>query len=750
MGFAPDMKPLEDEATALAGIAYYADTKYPEDYRRNFYIGDAVACRVYRNSFTFKGSSPVGKKEEDFVLSEDPWFRPVDVKLGPDGALYIADFYNSIIGHYEVALDHPKRDKTRGRIWRISYKDNLNKMVNWTTASVENLLKGLNADNLPVRLMVADQLVERIGLPAVAPVKSLLNKNGVSVNEYIHSLWILHRLNALSDDLINKAASNSNAVVRLHMMRILNEQADSSDRVYSLIINALADKDPHVKRAAVELMSKFSNLNVIETLINERKRTPDFDSHLIYTIRLTLRNLLRNEYLMTAVASKQWTNEDAVVLSTVVEGVQTPESGKFLYNYVKSQTVPKEKLPKAFMHIARFIPNEQIGEVINTARQRGTGDIDLEYSIFRQLQEGIARRGEKEKTEMREWGKALAVALINKDSNVKISKGDNSENAVKLTERRKYAMDLAGRYNLVSLEPILISSLEDTSLHNDLRASALRALLKINPQKNIKTAKKVFENETSTLDFKKQMLSVLSEFPESVGKEILVGINNIPPDMQQLVALSLAGSSEGIDIIFQKVRKGEIFPRMLIQPKIEERIMMNITKKQQSEFKQLTATLEDINKEKQSLIAGRITDFHDAKPSPSAETGRTVFVRNCSSCHSVNGEGGNIGPQLDGVGKWGATSLIEKILDPNRNVSESFRNYTIKLKDGKLMSGLYRREEGALVVYADISGKEFTVPKKDIAERTASKYSLMPDQFGSTISTADFNALVAYLLTLKD
>ncbi len=80
MGFAPDMKPLENEATALAGIAYYADAKYPVEYRRNFYIGDAVASRVYRNSFTFKGSSPVGKKEEDFVLSADPWFRPVDVK----------------------------------------------------------------------------------------------------------------------------------------------------------------------------------------------------------------------------------------------------------------------------------------------------------------------------------------------------------------------------------------------------------------------------------------------------------------------------------------------------------------------------------------------------------------------------------------------------------------------------------------------------------------------------------------------
>ena len=199
------MKPLENEATALAGIAYYADTKYPAEYRRNFYIGDAVASRVYRNSFTFKGSSPVGKKEEDFVLSEDPWFRPVDVKLGPDGALYIADFYNSIIGHYEVALNHPKRDRVRGRIWRITYKGSTNKNTDWTSASVNDLVAALKADNLAVRLTAADQLVERIGKPAIAPVLELLNKKDVSTDEYIHSLWILERLNALTEDIIKKS-----------------------------------------------------------------------------------------------------------------------------------------------------------------------------------------------------------------------------------------------------------------------------------------------------------------------------------------------------------------------------------------------------------------------------------------------------------------------------------------------------------------------------------------------------------------
>jgi putative heme-binding domain-containing protein len=95
-------------------------------------------------------------------------------------------------------------------------------------------------------------------------------------------------------------------------------------------------------------------------------------------------------------------------------------------------------------------------------------------------------------------------------------------------------------------------------------------------------------------------------------------------------------------------------------------------------------------------------------------------------------------------------ALIEKVLDPNRNVSESFRNYTIKLKDGKTLSGLYRREEGALMIFADISGKEFSVAKDDITQRTVSKYTLMPDQFSTIITPEDFNSLIAYLLTIKN
>lgn len=748
MGFAPDMKHLENEATALAGIAYYADTRFPESFRKNFYIGDAVACRVYRNSSTWKGSSPVGKKEEDFVLSEDPWFRPVDVKLGPDGALYIADFYNSIIGHYEVPLDHPKRDKTRGRIWRITYKGEVNKKLDLNAANLQALITALNSDNLPVRLTAADQLAERIGQPAVEPVIALINKSNVSVNEYVHALWVLQRLNALTPDIIQRSSTHSDATIRLHTLRVLAERADRGVASYGIAQKAMTDQDPHVQRAAVELMAQFVTLNSVEQILAQRKKTPDFDSHLIYTQRLALRNLLRNEVLMADVAAKQWSAEDGAVLSSVMPGVQTAASGQFLFNYVKSQTLPEDELERAFKHIARFVPETALNEVIKIARLRGIGNADLEYGIFREVQQGIARRGDKDNEGLTQWGKELATTLLPPGTNAK-PKGTEKAEKDKLIDRLGFAMNLAGKYKLTALQPELLTAFQDTAVAPEIRIAAMEAILKIDPKKNQQIVQQTYDKSAANDDFRRRMLNSLGQFPGAVVNNLLKEIKTVPPDLQQLMATALAGSPEGIDILFAKVKNGELFPRMLIQPKVEERVRLNMKGAQKAQYETLTADLETIDKEKQSMIAGRITDFRYAKPAPAPEVGRTVFVRNCATCHSVSDEGGAIGPQLDGVGKWGATALIEKVLDPNRNVSEAFRNYTIKLKDGKVLSGLYRRDEGAVVVFADIAGKEFSVPKNEIAERAPSKYTLMPDQFSTTISQEDFNALIAYLLTIK-
>lgn len=100
-------------------------------------------------------------------------------------------------------------------------------------------------------------------------------------------------------------------------------------------------------------------------------------------------------------------------------------------------------------------------------------------------------------------------------------------------------------------------------------------------------------------------------------------------------------------------------------------------------------------------------------------------------------------------GQLGTKCFTTKILDPNWNISEAFRTYNITLKDGKTLSGLYRREEGQLLILANVGGQEFTVSQADIKEKSASPYTLMPDHFSNTIKKEEFDALLVFLLNEK-
>ena len=169
LGFAPEMATHDHGSTAIAGIVYYAAEHFPVAFRDNIFIGNVVTNRVNRDTIEWHGSSPQAIEQPDFIVSDDPWFRPVDLKLGPDGALYIADFYNRIIGHYEVPLTHPGRDRERGRIWRVVYRGkdrdakspSMPRIVSDPENDVRVSKSRMGNPNLAVRVLAANLLSGR-------------------------------------------------------------------------------------------------------------------------------------------------------------------------------------------------------------------------------------------------------------------------------------------------------------------------------------------------------------------------------------------------------------------------------------------------------------------------------------------------------------------------------------------------------------------------------------------------------------
>ena len=212
LGFGPAMVKHDHGSTGIAGVVSYAAEQFPEPWRGTVFIGNVVTSRINHDRVDWHGSTPVGVLQPDFLTSDDPWFRPVDLEVGPDGALYVADFYNKIIGHYEVPLTHPGRDRERGRIWRIVYRGDEPHEApeglspNWSELPVPALIDQLAHPNLAVRLRTADVLADhpeaKVNLGMLAAV---LDRS--SPERRAHALWVLQRRGALDDSVLEGSAN---------------------------------------------------------------------------------------------------------------------------------------------------------------------------------------------------------------------------------------------------------------------------------------------------------------------------------------------------------------------------------------------------------------------------------------------------------------------------------------------------------------------------------------------------------------
>src|SRR5262245_37414540 len=193
LGFAAHVTRHDHGSTGLCGLVWYDADQFPKDYLGCMFVGNVVTNRINFDKIEWKGATPVAKELPDFLVSKDRWFRPVDIKLGPDGALYVADFYNKIIGHYEVDLRDPRRDKDRGRIWRIVWKGKGEPgasatgapkfaYTDLTTAKGDEIDKLLGHPNLMVRLQATNQAIYRKEDMQAREEKSEVYK--------VHRLWV--------------------------------------------------------------------------------------------------------------------------------------------------------------------------------------------------------------------------------------------------------------------------------------------------------------------------------------------------------------------------------------------------------------------------------------------------------------------------------------------------------------------------------------------------------------------------------
>lgn len=736
LGYGPEMIDHFHGSTGIAGIVAYDATHFPADFHGNLLIGNPVTGRVNRDRLDWHGSSPKAVELPDLISCDDRWFRPVDVTLAPDGSLYIADFYNCIIGHYEVRLNHPRRDRQRGRIWRLVYTGDdktaqpAKPMADLSQAEVKTLVERLGDSNITVRVLATNELVDRVGQVSVVPVRQAMIDSDASAQLRAHALWVIERLVGLSPVEVQSLANDPSPLVRTHLVRALGTRKSLGDARAIVITRLTQDQHPTVVRAAAEVLGWQVDAANVSPLLDAWRACTPADTHRIHQIRIALRNNLRELGDMSNRAKDLQGSDVDERLLDVALGISNKDSAAFVFELLRSfkQRHPRER--ELYHYVCRFSANDQLGQIYQVARETSAGDIDRQMEVMRGIYQGAQVRGESLPDQELTWVTDVARSLIGSADPGSCRKG----------------LDFVRDLRLGSLAPLLEELASPKSIHPSCQQAALETLAVVDHPRAVTRLSEILQSESPSRELKHAVAEMLGKLRSPDGTTVLSKlISTAPADYAVSLARGLSRSDHGGDALLRLIEEGKAAPELLNDGVVAAEINARVFDRKDERLATIRQRIPSPDEALQKFVDQRRSGFASAVTD--VEKGRIVFEKNCANCHQIGGQGAKIGPQLDGIGIRGFDRLLEDTLDPNRNVDQAFRRTNVLMSDGSLTSGMILRQEGAVLVMADSNGKEVRIPESEIDERQESTLSPMPNDVAKILSPEDFYNLMVYLLS---
>lgn len=759
LGFAPVMCQHSHGSTGICGIVYIDGGVWGPEWDDHTFVGNVVTSTVNHDKVTFTGATPKANEEPDFLTSDDPWFRPVDLQLGPDNALYIADFYNKIIGHYEVPLEHPGRDRERGRIWRVAKKDRtvgLAQMKPIRNVKPEDLEDPSLSRR---RLALQTMKVEHPDKPFfVAPPK--------------HATGLL-RANWWWNDLQMRQGRKPSGTGRSWDLTFTNPNSDVPETDLVEVLNqaeafglecvgakaceaALRHRSARVRMAALNALRAHPAASGLSGVLQALAEAPPEDPVLGHAAKLTAR-----AHLMLPGSFAGLSREQQAMVAVIAPAVPSEDAADFLLGQL-SDTMPLK--PDVLAHIARHGRPDTVASVIRWAKKRASGSAE----VLQAIHDGLSERGAPANTDLLAWAQELASQLLDsvrKQPAPAWTAIGPADTAPKWALKpRKCADDTEAKV----LQSMVQGGAEE-KLTGVLRSQTFSAPAKltlwINGHRGVPTAPAHDKN--------------LVRVVEASSGEVLASVFPPRSDVCQRAEMDLskhAGKQARLEIVDGDDGKAYAWLGITrIEPAVVSVDDFQSDDAPRAALKSLAVMLQhtapaalreklaaylpprpappplpvstEQREQLNTLIAARHAAFEKAQPDIAA--GKAVFKTYCAACHQIGGEGGLIGPQLDGIGARGPARLCEDILDPNRNVDAHFHLHVLTLKDGSSMSGFLKAEAGQMLVLADATGREHRVSKMDATKTEISPVSLMPPVFGQLLDEKTFLNLLGYLVNEK-
>ena len=710
--------------TAGAGHALYTARAYPKPYwNSTAFVAEPTGHIVATFALEKRGSDFASHNEWNLVASDDEWTSPVSAEVGPDGSVWISDWYNFIVQHNPTpkgfktgkgnAYETPLRDKTHGRIYRISPVGSPSKTTTLALdpADAKGLVAALKSDNMLWRLHAQRLLVARGKKDVVADLIALTQDkalDGIGLNPgAIHALWTLHGLGAL--DGSNEAASGAvlaalahpSAGVRRNAVQVLPLDGKANDAIRAAAL--VADPDPQVRLAALLALADAPESAPAATAIVEAIVGGKVDG---------------DRWLPDAATAAAAAHAGPFLKALAVRKLDKPASTTLL-------TITG----RVAEHYAR-------GAVAGASADVLVGLTDADKGIADAVVAGLAKGWPKDrKPNLDDASDKALVDLLTKVS----------------PAARAQLVSLAARWgskaieaNSAEIASTFLATVQDEKKPEAARVDAAQRLIEFRPL-DAKAADSLLSLITPRTS---QGLATglveaagKSEVP-AVGASIVGRIGSMTPAVRAEAARALLSRPEWTAAFLGGVERGDVSLSQLSLSQTQA-LAAHPDRSLASRAKALIGKGGGLpDPDRQKVIDGLASR---ALHGGDVAKGKVVFTQQCAKCHAYGGEGGKVGPDLTGMGTHPREELLTHIIDPSRSVEGNFVQYTLATTDGKVLNGLLASESKTAVELLDAEGKTHRVLREEIEEFAASKKSLMPEGFEKQVGPDGVADLLAFL-----
>ena len=710
--------------TAAAGHALYTARTYPDHYwNSTAFVAEPTGHLVATFTLEPRGTDFASHYGWNLLASDDEWTSPITAEVGPDGHVWVIDWYNYIVQHnptpqgFETgegnAYETPLRDKTHGRIYRVVYDGAPPaEPVELDPEDPEGLVSALAHDNMFWRLHAQRLLVERGDrdvVPALVGLAGDRSVDAIGLNPgAIHALWALHGLGALDGSVPEATAAAVSALghpsagVRLNAARVLPGDAEDSTRAI-LEASLLTDQDPQVRLSALLALSKRPESPEAAGAIVDAMASGSFDGDRWLGHAATAAAAGHAGPFLEAVASRPFDGPPAPIVSEVTDRVAE--------------------------HLARGAPSDRVGSLL--ARLDGASP-----DVARAVVSGLARG----------WPEDRPAELG----------GDAVESLGALIgglppESKGQLVGLVNRWGVPGFEEYtaqvadtLLDAAADPARPEEARLDAARQLAIFrgdDPEAAEDLLALITPQTPPTIAAGLVSALSRSEAPE-VGSVIVDAYATLTPSVQDEARRVLLGRADWAMALLDGIETGAI-PIGQLALDQKRALSDHPDPAVADRASTLMAAGGGLPNPDRQRVIDELSPVILAGGDPTA--GKAVYEQLCSKCHMHSGEGGKVGPDLTGMAAHPAEELLIHILDPSRSVEGNYVQYTVATIDGRILSGLLASETRTSLELIDVEGKSQTILRDDVDEFIASQKSLMPEGFEAQASPEQLADLMAFL-----